>query len=295
MQTKRKDIFWKVAVVLLFVFVLIQSTVLYFVLYKPMATQNAVSVEKADAVIVPRGYRVTHSSRPLQQGNYSTARTVTPQTQSNLLSNAGNQKCSLNNSCTNILPPLPQVPIQQQVSQSSPIISQGLSGQGQQITPNSTMTLGTGSLTGIMQAMMNDPFFEDDSFFGNMGEEVARMQELMEAMFPQGNMQTSTNMHNGRLSLNNSINLKDDGNNYVFEMKISGLDKSDIKAEVNKGILTISGTKKQQVQNNSQYGGTYSSSYSSFQNSFMLPGKVDAQNIKVDYNNNILKVILPKV
>ena len=294
MQTERKDIFWKVAVVVLFVFVLVQSTILYFVLFRPENSKQVRMEEQADAVIVPRTNTVQQNTMPMNSGNYMRQR---QQAQLGGTSKSGSTNNTSGNACVNMLPPLPQIsPQQPQASCTSPVISSNLSSTCPGGICNTTITTSrNANINGMMQAMMNDPFFDNNSFFGNVDEEFARMSQLMDAMFSGGMSSNFPSSTFSRGATSTSYQLKDDGKNYIFEMKISGLDKSDVKAEVNQDILTISGTQKQEVRNNTQYGNSYSSSYSSFQNSFRLPGKVDNKNIKVSYDNKMLKVILPKV
>ena len=72
------------------------------------------------------------------------------------------------------------------------------------------------------------------------------------------------------------------------------MDPKEVKASVDNNILTLSGVQKEEIENKSQYGTSYNSSYSSFQNSFSLPGPIKSKGLKMEYNNNTLSVIIPK-
>jgi HSP20 family molecular chaperone IbpA len=302
MDKERKDHFWKAAVVVLIIFLFVQSGIMIYMFNNKTDSSEMVKVQD-DAVIVPRGYQmpvqrnISSVSVPVQ----SNANIQTPLKSSGTAGSCA--PCSKNASpaVKNILPPLPNMnscPGSSCGSQAvTSVLPQSMNGGNCSVSVSSS-SMPSGISSGMMQAMMNDPFFDDDSFFGDIHEEFARMQKLMDAMFSNSGMgAVSMTMPSGGLhsmSLSSS-GIKDDGKNYIVELKVPGLDKSELKAKINGNVLTVSGVKKEEVQNNSQYGSSYSTSYSSFQNSFTLPGQVDSKNVTMDYKNGILKVILPKV
>ena len=301
MNKERKDHFWKAAVVVLIIFLFVQSGIMIYMFNNKTGSSEMVKVQD-DAVIIPRAGQVPGQS---VLNNYSTPVQSAVSVKSPLNNSgrgvtsgaSGNSKSVPN--VTNVLPPLPQV----SSSNGNSPINQGYTTPQSQCSNSGSCSLSAGMLpsgmsSGMMQAMMNDPFFDDDSFFGNIHEEFARMQKLMDTMFSNsGNSSISMNIPGGgfhSVSLSSS-GIRDDGKNYIVELKVPGLDKSELKAKINGNILTVSGVQKEEINNNSQYGSSYSSSYSSFQNSFSLPGKVDSKNVTMDYKDGVLKVILPKV
>jgi HSP20 family protein len=84
---------------------------------------------------------------------------------------------------------------------------------------------------------------------------------------------------------------KDDS--YRIDIYVPGISKSDIKLEVEKDVLTISKSEKQEAED----GGTYrlrEFDCNSFERRFTLSDDVNVENIKADYNNGILSVTLTK-
>jgi HSP20 family protein len=302
MDKERKDHFWKAAVVVLIIFLFVQSGIMIYMFNNKTDSSEMVKVQD-DAVIIPRAGQVPgqsvlyNSSTPVQ----SAVSVKSPLNNSGMgipSGVTGNSKSVPN--VTNVLPPLPQV---SSSSNGNSPINQGYTTPQSQCSNSGSCSLSAGMLPsgmsgGMMQAMMNDPFFDDDSFFGDIHEEFARMQKLMDSMFPNsGKSSVSMSIPGAgfRSMSAGSSGIKDDGKNYIVELKVPGLDKSALKAKIEGNILTVSGVKKEEVRNAGQYGSSYSSSYSSFQNSFSLPGQVDSKNVTIDYKNGILKVILPKV
>lgn len=139
-------------------------------------------------------------------------------------------------------------------------------------------------------------------------EELERMQQMMDQMMggfghrgsmlsgpsPRSSFRSGFGRGFGGFS-SSGPSIRSDQNNYVIQLKIPGLDKSDIKTEVRNGMLTISGVQKSTVDNsNGNNLIARSQSYSQFQNSFSLPGPVDSEKMKVDYSNNTLTITIPK-
>ena len=69
----------------------------------------------------------------------------------------------------------------------------------------------------------------------------------------------------------------------------------DIDLEVDGDILTLKGSKKREEE--VKEGEYYRSerSYGSFQRTFRLPADVDAEQVKADFKDGVLKVTLPRV
>lgn len=142
----------------------------------------------------------------------------------------------------------------------------------------------------------------------NMRDEMERMRKMMDSMFNMNMAPLSAfNMNLPPISMGNSSGfnrqsgfamrspaLSQKNGEYVFKLNVPGMDKSGIKANINGNILTIFGTKKTQTSNQGNTGSSYTSSYSSFQNSFPLPGPVKANQMKMNYDNNILTIRIPK-
>ena len=78
--------------------------------------------------------------------------------------------------------------------------------------------------------------------------------------------------------------------------EIPGLTKKDISIEVKDGVLTISGQKKDKVDNEDK--GTYiyrELKHSSFKRSFTLSDNLASGRIKAKFENGTLNVSIPKI
>ena len=83
------------------------------------------------------------------------------------------------------------------------------------------------------------------------------------------------------------------------EIKISaelpGLDAQDIQLTVSNDVLTISGEKKEEKEQEGKNYYRMERSYGSFRRSVPLPGGVDADQAEAVFKKGVLTVLLPKV
>ena len=85
--------------------------------------------------------------------------------------------------------------------------------------------------------------------------------------------------------------------NYIHSIKTKDcyVKKEDIKVDLNKGILTISGERKtkEEVKQEDYYKiETY---FGKFSRSFTLPDNVDIENIEAKSDNGVLEIVIPKL
>ena len=83
--------------------------------------------------------------------------------------------------------------------------------------------------------------------------------------------------------------------NYHIEMDIPGFKKEDISIEVEDGYLTIEAEKNNEdkTEDDSKNYIRRERSYNSYKRSFYL-GDLDQDNIKAEFNDGMLEVIVPK-
>lgn len=81
---------------------------------------------------------------------------------------------------------------------------------------------------------------------------------------------------------------------YVLNLEMAGMKKDDIKLEVSDGQLTISGERRHESRQKDE-GHWYSErKFGKFQRSFSIPVGIDTNRIEANYQDGILRVMLPK-
>lgn len=91
-----------------------------------------------------------------------------------------------------------------------------------------------------------------------------------------------------------AVNVIDGANEFVVEMAVPGLDKSDFDINVDNNLLSI-GVEKETEQNEHTENYTRREfGYSSFKRTFSIPESVDTDKISATYKDGIMKIMLPK-
>jgi len=262
----RRDLFRKAAVVLLIAVVAIQAAVIYYTVTEKKNFQGTQS-HKVDSIIRPRinasaQYPSQFSQRQTQINPQTPYRSLRP-------------------------PPLPKLNLNSNMTGAKPSVQLFQQGTVQPRRTTLSRQIPSFGMNGMMMGGMNV----------DIQKEFERMQKRMNSMFSNHSMSTAMKRHANARGLSRKpvgSSLSEKGNNFVVKLTMPGLDKSHINAEVNSNILTLSGVQKNEVEEKSKYGRSYSSSYSSFRNSFSLPGPIKSEGMKIYYKNNILTVIVPK-
>jgi len=82
---------------------------------------------------------------------------------------------------------------------------------------------------------------------------------------------------------------------FTLELAAPGLSKEDFEINVDQGYLFVASKSEQKKETEEENYTRREFSYQSFQRSFMLPENVDTDNINANYQNGVLKVVLPKL
>jgi HSP20 family protein len=91
-----------------------------------------------------------------------------------------------------------------------------------------------------------------------------------------------------------SVNIREDEKNFALELAVPGIDKNDLKIDINEDVLTISSENRNETEENKEGYKRKEFSYSSFCRSFYIPENVDRDKIEANYKDGILSVVLPK-
>jgi HSP20 family protein len=91
-----------------------------------------------------------------------------------------------------------------------------------------------------------------------------------------------------------AVNIRENEKNFTLDLAIPGMDKKDLKIDINEDVLTISSETSNETEDNSDGYKRKEFSYSSFCRSFYLPENVNKEKIAASYKDGILSVELPK-
>jgi HSP20 family protein len=91
-----------------------------------------------------------------------------------------------------------------------------------------------------------------------------------------------------------AVNIREDEKNYVLELAVPGIDKKDLKIDINEDVLMISLEAQSETENSKDGYKRKEFSYSAFTRSFYIPENADREKIEANYKDGILSVTLPK-
>jgi HSP20 family protein len=92
-----------------------------------------------------------------------------------------------------------------------------------------------------------------------------------------------------------AVNIREDEKNYFLDLAIPGIDKKDLKIDVNEDVLTISHESESESEKNKDGYKRKEFSYSAFSRSFYIPENTDREKIEANYKDGVLSVALPKL
>lgn len=100
---------------------------------------------------------------------------------------------------------------------------------------------------------------------------------------------------NNRTSSMPAVNIREDEKNFILNLAIPGMDKKDLKIDINEDVLTISSESKTETTEERDEYKKKEFNYSSFCRSFYIPENVNRDKIEANYKDGILTVSLPKM
>ncbi len=84
-----------------------------------------------------------------------------------------------------------------------------------------------------------------------------------------------------------AVNIREDDKNYSLELAVPGMEKKDLKIDINEDVLTISSESKNETEENKDGYKRKEFSYSSFCRSFYIPENVNREKIDASYKEEL--------
>ena len=91
-----------------------------------------------------------------------------------------------------------------------------------------------------------------------------------------------------------AINISEDGNNVIAETPLPGIDPGKIEITIENDVLTIQGKEEKQHEVEDTEYTRHEWTMQSFHRSVALPGSVKSDDADAEYENGVLKIIIPK-
>ena len=91
-----------------------------------------------------------------------------------------------------------------------------------------------------------------------------------------------------------AVNIREDEKKFFLDLAVPGIDKNDLKIDINEDVMTISSETKNETEENNDGYKRKEFSYTSFCRSFYIPENVNKEKIEANYKDGVLTVGLPK-
>jgi HSP20 family protein len=91
-----------------------------------------------------------------------------------------------------------------------------------------------------------------------------------------------------------AVNITEDKDNYIVSVAAPGLKKEDFNINIDGNMLSITAEKEEQKEEKEERFTRREYNYSSFARSFGIPDDVNREAIDANYENGVLKLLLPK-
>ena len=101
-------------------------------------------------------------------------------------------------------------------------------------------------------------------------------------------------MTNGNRKSVPAVNVRENEKTYTLELAVPGIDKNNLKIDMNEDVLTISSEVKNENEEENDGYMRKEFSYESFSKSFYIPENVNKEKIGASYKDGILSIELPK-
>ena len=91
-----------------------------------------------------------------------------------------------------------------------------------------------------------------------------------------------------------AVDILEDDDEFTVKAELPGVAAKDIVVTVDKNVLTLKGERRLEREMKKENYHRMERTYGMFSRSFRLPTLIDTANVRAEYNDGLLKVILPK-
>ncbi len=92
-----------------------------------------------------------------------------------------------------------------------------------------------------------------------------------------------------------AVNVTENAENYMVSLAVPGVNKNDLKIDVDGNMITISSETEVEKEEKDEKYTRKEYNYNSFSRTFTIPEDVRADSIQARYDNGVLNVTLPRI
>lgn len=130
--------------------------------------------------------------------------------------------------------------------------------------------------------------------FEDLHKEFRKSMRKMERLFRRI-LEVPMSEFSSNIYITPLLDIKDEGDKYVIEVDLPGVDKKDIDLEVRDRYLIISAKRKSEVNEKKEGYIRSERSFIGYRRELRLPPDADENNIKAKYDNGVLRIEIGKI
>ena len=123
---------------------------------------------------------------------------------------------------------------------------------------------------------------------------MQQLQREMSSLFDRRLHDTDENLPVATSDWNPAVDIKEEDKRFLIQADIPGVDPNDIEVKMENGVLSISGERRAEHEEEKEGYKRIERSYGSFLRRFSLPDSADPDSIKAKSKNGTLEVVVDK-
>jgi HSP20 family protein len=131
------------------------------------------------------------------------------------------------------------------------------------------------------------PIFPDLASGPRAAELPPRITRLFDEFFGQALPEA--------MSWSPAVDIVDGDGELLLTAELPGMTRDDVQIQVQEGVLTLKGEKKEEKEEKGAEYRVWERSYGAFERTFTLPRSIDADRIAAEFGNGMLSVHMPKM
>ena len=120
------------------------------------------------------------------------------------------------------------------------------------------------------------------------------LQERMNRLFEDANRGWHPDEPSATTSWSPAVDIYETEREIIVQAEVPGMVLKDIELTLENNVLTFKGDRRFEKEGKDENYHRIERSYGSFSRAFSIPAMVDEKEIKADYKDGVLSIILPK-
>ena len=120
------------------------------------------------------------------------------------------------------------------------------------------------------------------------------LQDRMNRLFEDANRNWKSDEPASTTTWSPAVDIFETESEIVVKAEVPGMDRKDITLNLENNVLTLKGERRFLKEAKEENYHRIERSYGGFSRAFSIPATVDEEKIRADYQDGVLKIVLPK-